>query len=42
MNSELETKKMIKLKLKQKVTPGKSPAEITVSMIDQDLLDGIS
>jgi hypothetical protein len=42
MNSELETKKMIKLKLKQKVTPGKTPAEITVSMIDQDLLDGIS
>ena len=28
--------------MKQNVTPGETPAEITVSMIDQDLQDGIS
>ena len=29
------------IKMKKTVTPGKTPAEITVSMIDQDLKDGI-
>ena len=28
--------------MKKNVTPGETPAEITVSMIDQDLKDGIS
>ena len=28
--------------MKKNVTPGKTPAEISVSMIDQDLKDGIS
>jgi len=30
------------IKMKTNVTPGETPAEITVSMIDQDLKDGIS
>tara|TARA_R110002012_G_scaffold2360_11_gene11292 strand:+ start:225 stop:725 length:501 start_codon:yes stop_codon:yes gene_type:complete len=30
------------IKMKTNVTPGETPAEITVSMIDQDLQDGIS
>ena len=30
------------IKMKTNVKPGKTPAEITVSMIDQDLKDGIS
>ena len=36
----LNTKKMIEMK--QNVTPGETPAEITISMIDQDLKDGIT
>ena len=28
--------------MKKNVTPGETPAEITISMIDQDLKDGIS
>jgi len=36
----LNTKKMIEMK--KNVTPGETPAEITISMIDQDLKDGIS
>jgi len=30
------------IKMRENVTPGETPAEITVSMIDQDLKDGIS
>ena len=30
------------IKMRKNVKPGKTPAEITVSMIDQDLKDGIS
>jgi len=30
------------IEMKKNVTPGKTPAEISVSMIDQDLKDGIS
>ena len=30
------------IKMKKNVTPGKTPVEITVSMIDQDLKDGVT
>ena len=30
------------IEMKKSVKPGKTPAEITVTMIDQDLKDGIS
>tara|TARA_R110002051_G_scaffold263125_1_gene322978 strand:+ start:50 stop:580 length:531 start_codon:yes stop_codon:yes gene_type:complete len=30
------------IEMKKNVTPGETPAEITISMIDQDLKDGIS
>tara|TARA_R110000772_G_scaffold259827_2_gene377567 strand:- start:470 stop:1069 length:600 start_codon:yes stop_codon:yes gene_type:complete len=30
------------IKMKKVVTPGETPAEITISMIDQDLIDGVN
>jgi hypothetical protein len=30
------------IKMKKVVTPGETPAEITISMIDQDLIDGVT
>jgi len=40
MNSNLETKKMIEMR--KDVEPGETPESISISMIDQDLKNGVS